>query len=394
MISNLNIFLTSIPLNTGSDEEKAAFGQLQIKTHNQLLTEGADFSGKEVAYRPGPYISGYHLAEWLVWNWWRLRWEPWTIGQGPDRRYWDFAHCLATIGEGYVWPNITVSTDGFWTSLVSDRSSESAASLFRYSGVGFFGVPAADLESAIDQFVPQVVHMANNAGLTDTNLHRLWQDLQLEREDTEMARFRRFEALLGCDPDELDSDGIESRLGDANVLGDRALEEIAIGSASGATDLSGMLSAQQISEITKKAGFDINPEDGVSANVPELNQWGNSPAWRIGASAATAVRSQEHLGDGPLTDDGLARLAGTTVGVINKGKHGWRVLMGVQARGRISASCAYARNGRLGGVSSLRVYWATIFSRAVFPMVWNRFPLPPGLIATDRRRSAPLRPNC
>ena len=322
MTSKLNISLTPMRLDTGSDEERVAFGQLQIKALNQLLTEGADISGKEVAYRTGPYISGYHLAEWLVWNWWRLRWEPRTAGLGPGRRDWSFAHCMATIGEGYVWPNITVSTDGFWTSLVSDRSSEFAVSLFRYSGAGFVGVPAKDLESAIDEFVPQVVHLANNAGLTDTNLHRLWQDLQIEREDNEMTRFRKFEALLGCDPDELDADEIESHLDDAKVLGESALQEIAIGSVSGGADLSRMLSAQQITEITKHAGFCINPEDGVGIDAPELKQWGSIAAWRVGVSVATAIRNQEILGYGPLANDVLASLAGTTADVITGDRQG------------------------------------------------------------------------
>ena len=317
MTPKMNISLTPMHLDTGADEENATFGQLQIKVLNQLLTEGSDISGKEIAYRPGPYISGYHLAEWLVWNWWRLRWEPRTVGQGPGRRDWDFAHRLTTIGEGYVWPNITVYTDGFWTSLVSDRTSESAVSLFRYSGAGFVGVPAADLESAIDEFVPQVVHLADNAGLADTNLHRLWQDLQLERKDPEMARFRRFEALLGCDPDELDAEEIEGRLDDSEILGDRALEEIAIGSASRGVGLSGMLSASQIVEITERAGFDIRPEDGVKVNVPDLLQWGNRAAWRIGVSVANAIRSQERLGDEPIRDAVLAELAGTTADAIN-----------------------------------------------------------------------------
>ena len=322
MSSKLNISLSPMRLDSGSDEEKATFGQLQIKVCNQLLTEGADISGEEAAYRTGPYISGYHLAEWLVWNWWRLRWEPRTVGQGPGRRDWDFAHRLTTIGEGYVWPNITISTDEFWTSLISDRSSESAVALFRYSGAGFAVVPAVDLESAIDEFVPQVMHLANNAGLTDTNLHRLWQDLQLERGDTQMARFRKFEALLGCDPDELDAEEIEGRLDDSEVLGNRALEEIAIGSASSGVGLSGMLSASQIVEITAQAGFDIRPEHGVKVNTPDLQQWGNRAAWRIGVSVANAIRSQEGLGEGPITDTVLAELAGTTPDAINADKQG------------------------------------------------------------------------
>ncbi len=316
MTSELNITLKPMPLDRGSEEEMAAFGQLQVKAINQVLTAGADFSGNEVDYRPGPYISGYHLAEWMVWNWWRLRWEPRPARLSPDNYDWNFAHCLATVGEGYVWPNITISTDGYRTTLDSKRSSESATSLFRYSGAVPSVVAAADLESAIDEFVSFVVNRTDAAGLSDTNLHLLWKDLQYERKDAEMARFRRFEALLGCDPDALDAEELESRLADAKALGARALDEIATGAAAGVAGLDGMPSARQIMEITERAGFDLNPDDGVRIDIHELRQWGSSAAYRIGVSAAAVIRSLERLGHSPLTDDALARLAGTTAKAI------------------------------------------------------------------------------
>ncbi len=322
MTSKMHISLSPMSFDAESEEEKTALGLLKISAFGRLLTEGTDISGDDAVYRQGPYVSGYPLAEWLVWNWWRLRWEPRPVGYAKGSSDWDFAHCMAAIGEGYLWPNITIFTDGFWTVLESERSHESDPTLFRYSGAGFAGVPAAELESAIDGFVPQIIYLMDNAGFSDTNLHHLWQDLHIERENPGIARFRRFEALLGCDPDELDAEEIEGRLNDSAVLGEKALEEIAIGSASGATGLSGMLSARQIVEITEQAGFDIRPEDGVSVNVQELRQWGTPAAWRVGVSAATAIRSQEGLGDGPLTDDVLASLAGTTADVINGDKQG------------------------------------------------------------------------
>ena len=208
MTSKLKITLEPMPLDTGSDEEKAAFGQLQIKAGGRILTAGADFSGNEPGYRPGPYISGYHLAEWLIWNWWRLRWEPRPDGQSRVNHEWQLAHCLAAVGEGYAWPNITISTGGQWTTLVSRPSPETASSLFRYSGAGAAVVPAADLESAIDEFAAFIVNRMDAAGLPDTNLHLLRQDLQSERNDPEKARFRRLEARLGYDPDEPDADEV------------------------------------------------------------------------------------------------------------------------------------------------------------------------------------------
>ena len=300
-------------------EEQATLGLLKISAGDKMLTAGTEVSGNETTYREGPCVSGYHLAEWLVWNWWRLRWEPTLSVYSPENHDWSFAHRLATVGHGYVWPNITISTDGFHTRLVSEPSSVSNASNFRYTGARPITVPAAELESAVDDFVSFVVKLTDDAGLVRTNLHLLWQDLKFEREDPEMTRFRKFEALLGCDPGELDDEDLEKRLADAGVLGERALEEIAIG---GGADLSGMPSAHHIAEITKWAGFDINPADGASIDLPELRQWGDQAAWRIGVSAASALRSQERLGDGPIANDSLAGLAGTTSAAISNNRPG------------------------------------------------------------------------
>ena len=46
------------------------------------------------------------------------------------------------------------------------------------------------------------------AGLPETNLHLLRQDLQSERSDPERTRFRRLEARLGYDPDEPDANEV------------------------------------------------------------------------------------------------------------------------------------------------------------------------------------------
>ena len=74
MPDSLNISMAFKPLDSGKAEERAAFGLLSIAANGRLLTEGARIGGRPVL-RDGPYVSGYPLAEWLVWNWWRLRWE-------------------------------------------------------------------------------------------------------------------------------------------------------------------------------------------------------------------------------------------------------------------------------------------------------------------------------
>ena len=317
----LEITISQNDLDVGSEEEKAAFGQLEIKANGRLLTGGTRIIGEETDFSPGPLVSGYHLAEWLLWNWWRLRWEPSPKARPIENLNWAFSHRMSTIGEGYVWPNIDVSTDGVFTWLSSERSLDSDPSLFRYSGANLVRISPSDLEAAIDEFVTFVLNRLGDKGLDDSNLHRLWQDLQEERRTPEIGRFRRFEALLGCDPDELDSDDLESHLNDAPILGERAIEELAMGSASIDGNLRELPSAEQIREVTQSVGFDANPLDCVVADVPDLQNWSYWQAWRCGVSAAKVVRCQEKLGDGPIPDAVLASLAGTSPDVIYGDKY-------------------------------------------------------------------------
>src|SRR5450631_944255 len=102
---HLTINLSPERLDEGTPEERAAFGAFSLETGGASLTEGFDYYIN--ANRRGPLVSGYHAAEWFVWNWWRLLCEPRSASNG-----WDQAHCMASIGEGYVWPNITIWSDG------------------------------------------------------------------------------------------------------------------------------------------------------------------------------------------------------------------------------------------------------------------------------------------
>ena len=309
------------PLDHGQAEERAGFGLLEITVNGRLMTEG--FDEHTQGYATGPRVSGYHFAEWLVWNWWRLRWEPGPPGKfDRDGVYrWDSAHRTATIGEGYVWPNVVISSDGFRCALIAEPSQELEAVPFRYLGAARMEViPAGDLEAEIDRFARQVLEILDNANVHDTNLHRLWSDLRTERTDPDSARFRRLEARLGFEPDEIDERTISSYLDDAKELGDNAVEELAAHAAHldrGAN----MASAAALRQISIDRGFDANAAAAVRLNDAvrlnfENREWTESPAWQTGEDAARALRRQENLGTDPVCNARLADLAGTTMSAI------------------------------------------------------------------------------
>ncbi len=137
-------------LDEGAPEERACFASVVILANNQLLTEAHD--GFVNRIRAGPLISAYHLAEWLAWNWWRLRCEP-----RSNAADWPFAHRPATIGEGSVWPNITIFSDGERTALIARPTSARPATAFRYISNHVAIVPSAVFESEVDRFIDQVL---------------------------------------------------------------------------------------------------------------------------------------------------------------------------------------------------------------------------------------------
>lgn len=302
-MNELQIDLTPEFLDEGPDYEKAAFGLLEIKAGGQLLTAAIRVQGAERHWDSGPYVSGYHLVEWLAWNWWRLRWEPRPPSNIPSYD-WDMSHCMPAIGEGYFWPNITISSDGFQCDLTSDRSNPSDSPFFYYIGTPVVTIPATDFESAVDGFARLILEQLGSNGIYNTNLQTLWDDLESERTDSEVARFRRIEALLGFDPDEAEEEHIEQWLRDKDALGESALEELA------AATVHHMVSARQIADATKSFGFDVNIDNAFRLGQPIPMQWGQPAAWNIGITAANAVRQQAGLADQPIDDQRLAELAG------------------------------------------------------------------------------------
>ena len=312
MSGNLTISLSSETLDSGSPEERATFGLFAITANDRLLTEGIETD--ENTARHGPYVSGYPLAEWLIWNWWRIRWEANRPKEESAARRWDFAHRMQTVGDGYHWPNITIFSDGLNSFLTSRPSSDVATALFRY--VGAYRreeVPATTLEESVDGYVCDVLTRLESNDLLTTNLHDLWNDLQAERADPQLSRYRKLEAQLGFDPDDADQDAICRRLDDAEALGEEALGELATDAAFESDPLAGMLSAQEISDISAQRGFDVDLDNALHlSDIRGLARAGDVKAWRMGKQIAQKIREQERLDGTALSNRRLAEFAGTT----------------------------------------------------------------------------------
>ena len=311
----------------GETEELASTDTLVIKVNDRSMTEG--FDTRENVLRDGPDVAGYYLAEWLVWNWWRLRWESPITGVATRNvpksisteriRSWEFAHSLSTIGHGFDWPNISIGSDGFMTAVTCGPSAEPDAVSYRYlTQEATEVVSVENVEHAIETFVSSVFQLLRAAKLRDSNLHALWDDLKAERADASTAYYRRIEARLGYDPDDVDEDIIKNYIAGAQALGENALEEVAAHSSQRGDGLH-IVRATDLGNIAKREGFGSSGKNAVRLsqdaqdNVPK---WGEMPAWQVGKAAAEQLRTQEKFELEPIQNNRLAELAGTHVKAI------------------------------------------------------------------------------
>ncbi len=200
-------------LDSGSPEERACFAALGIRLGDIWLTEAEDRFVNRI--RNKVHLSAYRLAEWLAWNWWRLRWEPETGAQD-----WPLAHRMTTIGGGYVWPNITIYSDIDRIVMVTTPTERRTQEPLRYLADRISIVRTAAFEDAVERFIEQVRGQLRAERVATTTLDRVWDDVRAERQDPASARRRKFEALLGADPDEAREDMVSCLLRDASALGE------------------------------------------------------------------------------------------------------------------------------------------------------------------------------
>ncbi|MHB8885662.1 MAG: hypothetical protein ACYC5H_11400 [Methylovirgula sp.] len=215
---------------------------------------------------------------------------------------------MATIGGGYVWPNITIFSDGERVVLLAKPTQSRPQEPLRYIADIAAVVRANAFESAVDQFIDQVRGQLRAEHVGTTNLDDLWDAVLAERADPVAVSRRRFEALLGFDPDESDEPRIDALIADSRTLGGEAMAEVAAASrSSGAMDTP---TAGELRQIATEQGFDCAPRNMVHLHATtQLPRYGELPAWVRGAAAAKELRSQEQLGAAALSNKRLAELA-------------------------------------------------------------------------------------
>ena len=289
-----------------SAAERASLGRFIVHLNGRLATCAQDADGK---LHDGPVVPTVKLAEWLLWNWWRLRWEPARFAAPLAERSinWHQAHEMMAIGEGWMWPDLGIASDGYRVS-VRARASEpiSTEPLVFLTDVG--GVlTATEFEWQVDRLVQAVIDHLPARSDDRRALVRTRNQLAAERTDADHARYRKVEALLGNDPDEADAEMVETIIADGRVLGERAMQELAADR---------YLEPARLREMATKEGFDARPDDGISVpgHAP-VDASGQAP-WQAGVARARELRELEGLGTRPISTPRLATLYGVDQRVL------------------------------------------------------------------------------
>ena len=164
-------------------------------------------------------------------------------------------------------------------------------------------VPVEDFINAVDTFMDLVLSRLDAVKLEAPDLRNLWEEVRAERGNAEIAEFRRIEAMLGSEPDELGSEIVERFVNLGAIIGSSVLGEIA--SACASNDPMRQLSKiNQVAEMTGISGKFSLPKIDAQEQGPN-----HQPPWVRGQQIAHAVRGAIGLNSQAISDQNLSALA-------------------------------------------------------------------------------------
>lgn len=246
------------------------------------------FDEQEGRVRDHVRASTVNLAFWLADRWWRLRWEP--IG---DPRMisaeWRLRHELSSASGDTLLPPFMIYGTGPRVMIAPIIRSDAAWGPIRYLEDRPVTVSAEDFEIGIDDFFRTVLRVCGNH--PDANaLDHLVGQLSREREDDELAGWRRLEACLGYDPDQAPDAVIDAMVDFEARVGETALDEAAVAAPGqqAVETLASVVAATDASDLV----VDFSAIDGL---IDPQDLRGRAP-WQAAEDAAMYLRGVLNLG--------------------------------------------------------------------------------------------------
>lgn len=288
-------------------EESGTMAVLEIAAGDKIITRVEDSRAK--ATRDTISVSAYPLALWLAANWWRLRWEgpAYAVAQTD----WKLSHVMAASGSGYVWPPLTIQSDGDGVhfSMRGSSGRELGEADIRFIEPVKAYVSGSTFEYVISDFVERVLERLDAIQLPNTELARVWAEVQVERRDESLSWPRRLEAILGFDPETADQDTVLRLMHLASARGAGVAEELTAAEHENAPAM-----AEQIASLLGSSGGAWVPSKELLALDPVT--LGEKRPYEIGYRKAMELRSRLKLGNGPLNQDVLGSIFGLSTGLL------------------------------------------------------------------------------
>ena len=319
--------------------DEATLAAITISAGDECLSRLSDESGQERDY---VCVSAYQLAHWITRNWWRFLFEAERHRYSNDPIWLD-GHSLASIGEGWLWPRISIAADGDLVVLRSRPSEGDEVEPLAFMSEAEVRVSRSEFAHTAERFVEGVVDRLKTWNVEDSDLDCSWRELNAERSDGEVTQYRELEGSLGYEPDGASPQTVERLYRDRERLGASAMTEVAANGRSGATPLT----AQTLEQEARNSGFvsDLGSPSLMNDLADEIGP-ASEPAWSFGEEAAREVRRKAGFGDGPLANRRLSELCGAdAAGLTDDTRYD----------GLAFALCANGKRGRV----VLRSRWET-----------------------------------
>ncbi len=298
--------------------EGATFASLTIRAGRDRIpvTEIDDVLAQTV--RPSIHVPTVPLAQWLVVNWWRLRWEPRADATSPG---WLRAHSMASISPDVPWPALQITSDGAFIHLEARAERIRDVAAIRYLRDVDVSVPAAHFEHAVDGFLAQLDARISSCVPGYRDLADLVAELREERADPRLARACKLQALAGFDPGVAPDEWVRGALTLADYAGRAAGDEVI---AAIPTLLHGLRGATEAVEAMKRSTASIQLESPSQRPSPPTEEL----PWQRGRRMAALYRAAHSLGDGPVPNDLLGRLLDVALPLAKSPGVGDRALRG------------------------------------------------------------------
>lgn len=287
---------------SGTDPEiGATFGSLYFASGECVFTRNESLTARTV--RDAAYLPAYPLALWIAESWWRLFHEPAPIGKSLG---WALTHKMKNIGGGFVWPEITLVPDDVTVCIHSNQTRDRRFKQVRYLGGERKCVPLHDLETVFAKFVDIILE---RLGDITTPLHTLWDEVREERRSPALSLFRKIEARLGFDPDEVPESLIHNFIEFRSMAGEASLMEA----------LTALRETSTVDLSDKYIKLESMVKKGIQGefHLPEVSESSEAiveslgEPWTVGRKMAERLRCALDAKD-KIQNDTLLNLVGIT----------------------------------------------------------------------------------